>query len=144
MASLPNRVARSRTPDTILGVSVHPLAGLAASLLARKKRSRFFFEVTDLWPETLIAMGKLSRNGIPTRMLRALEKHLYHRAEKIIMLLGHTEEYVAGLGESPGKIVWVPNGADLSRFASLPEYDGKLSERFTIMYVGGDCSIQQD
>ncbi|MFZ3199736.1 MAG: glycosyltransferase family 4 protein [Candidatus Acidiferrales bacterium] len=127
----------AEAPDTIIGVSVHPLAGLAASLLARKKRSRFFFEVTDLWPETLIAMGKLSRNGIPARMLRALEKHLYHRAEKIIMLLGHTEEYVAGLGESPGKIVWVPNGADLSRFASLPEYDGKLSERFTIMYVGG-------
>jgi glycosyltransferase involved in cell wall biosynthesis len=124
-------------PDAIIGVSVHPLAGLAASLLARKKGSRFFFEVTDLWPETLIAMGKLSRNGFPARILRAIEKHLYHRAEKIIMLLGHTQEYVAGLGESPGKIVWIPNGADLSRFASLPAYDGKLSERFTIMYVGG-------
>ena len=127
----------AHSPDAIIGVSVHPLAAFAASLLARKKRSRFFFEVTDLWPETLIAMGKLSRIGFPARILRALEEHLYHRAEKIIMLLGHTQEYVAGLGESPEKIVWIPNGADLSRFASLPPYDGEFSETFTIMYVGG-------
>jgi glycosyltransferase involved in cell wall biosynthesis len=124
-------------PDAIIGVCVHPLAGLTASLLARKTRSRFFFEVTDLWPETLIAMGKLSRNGLPAKALRALEKHLYHRAEKIIMLLGHTHEYVAGLGASPEKIVWIPNGADLSRFACLPSYDGHLSEPFTVMYMGG-------
>lgn len=124
-------------PDAIIGVCVHPLAALAASLLARRRGSRFFFEVTDLWPETLIAMGKLSRNGLPARVLRALEKHLYHRAVKIIMLLGHTEEYVAGLGESPRKIVWIPNGADLSRFLSLPPYDGQYSETFTIMYIGG-------
>jgi glycosyltransferase involved in cell wall biosynthesis len=124
-------------PDAIVGVSVHPLAGLTASVLARRKRSRFFFEVTDLWPETLIAMGKIARNGLPARMLRALEKHLYHRAEKMIMLLGHTQEYVAGLGESPDKIVWIPNGADLSRFDSLPPYDGKRRDQFIIMYVGG-------
>jgi glycosyltransferase involved in cell wall biosynthesis len=124
-------------PDATIGVCVHPLAGLTASFLARKMRSRFFFEVTDLWPETLIAMGKLSRNGLPAKALRALEKHLYHRAEKIIMLLGHTHEYIAGLGESPEKIVWIPNGADLSRFASLPSYDGRLSEPFTVMYMGG-------
>jgi glycosyltransferase involved in cell wall biosynthesis len=105
--------------------------------MARKKRSRFFFEVTDLWPETLIAMGKIARNGLPARILRALEKHLYHRAEKILMLLGHTQEYVAGLGESADKIVWIPNGADLSRFESLPPYDGKTKGQFIIMYVGG-------
>ena len=124
-------------PDATIGVCVHPLAGLTASLLAWKKRSRFFYEVTDLWPETLIAMGKLRRKGLPARTLRALEKYLYHHAEKIIMLLGHTQEYVAALGESPEKIVWIPNGADLSRFASLPSYDGQFSDPFVIMYTGG-------
>ena len=93
--------------------------------------------MTDLWPETLIAMGKLSRTGLPARILRALEKHLYHRAEKIIMLLGHTQEYVAGLGESPGKIVWIPNGADLSRFRPCRLTTAAYSETFTIMYMGG-------
>lgn len=125
------------TPDVIIGVSVHPLAALGASFLAEKKRSRFFFEVTDLWPETLIAMGRLQRDGLPARVLRILEKYLYHRAEKIIMLLGHTHEYVAGLGESPEKIVWIPNGADLSRYSALSDYNGRWRGNFTIMYVGG-------
>jgi len=130
-------LGQKERPDTIIGVSVHPLAALAANLLARRMNCRFIFEVTDLWPETLIAMGALRRNDVLARILRALEKHLYYEADKIIMVLGHTEEYVAGLGEDPKKIVWIPNGADLSRFNSLPTYDGRIPRSITIMYTGG-------
>ena len=129
--------AMPQKPDVVIGTSVHPLAAFAGCMVARKRRARFFFEVTDLWPETLLEFGMLSRNGLPARCLRALEKFLYHHAEKIIMLLGHTQEYVASLGESPEKIVWIPNGVDLDRYAKIRPYDGKLSERFTIMYLGG-------
>ncbi len=128
---------RAEKPDAIIGVSVHPLAALAAYLVARTRGARFFFEVTDLWPETLIEFGKLERGGILARALRALERFLYRRSEKIIMLLGHTQEYVRDLGVDPKKIVWIPNGVDLSRYEALHRHDGTFTEPFTIMYVGG-------
>lgn len=124
-------------PDVVIGTSVHPLAALSAFWVARNKGARFFFEVTDLWPETLIEFGILSRNGMTARCLRALEKFLYHHAEKIIMLLGHTHEYVESLGESSEKIVWIPNGVDMARYTNLRHYDGSIGERFTVMYLGG-------
>lgn len=124
-------------PDVIIGTCVHPLAALTGYLLSKVKHARFFFEVTDLWPETLIELGRMRRNGLAARVLRRLEKFLYHKSEKIIMLLGNTHEYVASLGEDPSKIVWIPNGVDLDRYHNLRKYDGRFSDRFTIMYLGG-------
>src|SRR6185312_13734923 len=75
-AFLTGRAMRQK-PDVVIGTSVHPLAAFAACMVARKRRARFFFEVTDLWPETLIEFGMLRRSGLPARCLRALEKFLY-------------------------------------------------------------------
>lgn len=123
-------------PDAIIGVSVHPLAALSAWALAVAKRSRFFFEVTDLWPEVLVDFGMLPRHHPATWLLRALEKFLYRRAERIIMIWPRTEEYVARFGISPEKVVWIPHLADLSRYEELEPYDGTIGGRFTVMYVG--------
>jgi glycosyltransferase involved in cell wall biosynthesis len=123
-------------PDVVSGVSVHPFAALTGWFLSVVKGSRFFVEITDLWPEVLIDFGMLRRNSLPTRLLRALEKFLYRRAERIFMVWPRTEEYVQGLGVSPEKVVWLPHLAELSRYAALEPYDGIIRERLTIMYLG--------
>lgn len=132
---------RPERPDVISGVSVHPLAALTGWSLSWIKRSRFFIELTDLWPEVLIDFGMLSRHSPVTWLLRALEKFLYRRAERIIMVWPRTEEYVRRLGISPQKIVWLPHLADLSRYESLKSYDGLIKDRFTVMYLGSFVSF---
>ena len=128
-------------PDVISGVSVHPFAALTAWFLSVVKGSRFFVEITDLWPEVLIDFGMLSRNNPVTWMLRALEKFLYRRAERIFMIWPRTEEYVRKLGISPEKVVWLPHLAELSRYSSLKPYEGVIGEQFTIMYLGSFVSF---
>src|SRR3989441_4494398 len=129
-AKLPER------PDAIIGVSVHPLAALSAWALSVMKKSRFFFELTDLWPEVLVDFGMLPASSPITWLLRVLEKFLYRRAERIIMIWPRTEEYVARFGISPKKVVWIPHLADPSRYEGLKTYDGTIGERFTVMYLG--------
>lgn len=124
-------------PDVIIGTCVHPLAVLCAYILSIFKKSRFFFEVTDLWPQTLVDMGALSQRSPIIWGLRRLEKFLYRKAEKIIVLLPHADDYITSLGISKDKIVWIPNGVDLSRYEGLKQYDGGISETFTLMYLGG-------
>lgn len=121
-------------PDVVLGSSVHPLTGAAASRLARRYGVPFIFEVRDLWPETLIAFGRLRRGGIVARALRALEANLYRRAEVVLSVLPLAAEYISQFGVDPQKVVWIPNGIDPSRFegAPPPEHDGE----FTYMYLG--------
>jgi glycosyltransferase involved in cell wall biosynthesis len=124
-------------PDVIIGVTVHPLAALCGYAVSVARRARFFFEVTDLWPETLIDIGSLSSKSATAWAMRVMEKFLYRRAEKTIMLWPFAYEYTAGLGVPRDKIVWIPHGVDLSRLENLKAFDGGTSFPLTVMFLGG-------
>lgn len=125
-------------PDIIIGSSVHPLAAWAGCRLARRYGVPFVFEVRDLWPQTLIDMGRISYYHPAAIGLRWLEKSLYRSADRIISLLPHADDYIRAMGIHADKIVWIPNGVSLNDFPSLParEPDGK----FTFMYFGAHGS----
>ena len=124
-------------PDAVIGVSVHPLAALAGFYLARLKRARFFFEVTDLWPQTLVDLGRLKRNSLSARFLRRLERYLCRKAERIVMLLPHTASYMESIGIPLDKVLWIPNGVELSRYGNLLPYDGAALPPYRIVFMGG-------
>jgi len=128
---------RRERPDIVVGVSVHPLAALTGYFLARIKKARFFFEVTDLWPQTLIDFGRLRPDGRAARAMRTLERYLFKRAERIVMLWRHTDSYVESQGVSPSKILWIPHGVELERYEELAPYEGAPDRPFRIMFLGG-------
>lgn len=130
-------ITRRDRPDVIVGVTTHPLAALAGWTVAKARRARFFFEVTDLWPETLIQFGRLRRDSPLARVLRGVERFLYDRAERIIMLWRDTDSYVRGTGADAGKIVWIPHGVELDRYAAVRPYDGIVRGPFRLMFLGG-------
>lgn len=126
---IPLGIRFGESPDVILASSPHPFAGLAGWLLAKLKKARFTFEVRDLWPETFVEIGSYNNKSLIVKLLRVLEKFLYHRARKIIVLLPKASEYITGLGIPGDKIVYIPNGVSPEMFsdasAKLP---GELDE----------------
>jgi len=122
-------------PDVIIGSSVHLLAVVAAYYLSRFYRCHFVMEVRDLWPQTLVDMGALGERHLLTRLLRMLERFLYRRAERIIVLLPRAREYIAELGIDASKVQWIPNGVNLSRFP-VQKSRSLADRQFTVMYVG--------
>ncbi|WP_439686867.1 Glycosyltransferase [Cupriavidus oxalaticus] len=132
-------------PDVVIGSSVHPFAAAAGALLARRFGVPFVFEVRDLWPQTLVDMGRLRERDFLTWALRRLESWLYRRAERIVVLLPRAWEYITPLGIPRERIVWIPNGVDLSLFPSpsaspspspRASQTGTPSPGFTLMYFG--------
>jgi glycosyltransferase involved in cell wall biosynthesis len=122
--------------ELIIGSSVHLFAPLAAYVLSCIKKSRFIFEVRDLWPQTLIDIGSISKNHPLIIFFRFLERFLYKRADKIISLLPKIDNYITKLGIPKEKIVWIPNGVDMSCFDDHSISKKKDSGKFIIMYLG--------
>ncbi|WP_376790591.1 glycosyltransferase family 4 protein [Thermoflexus sp.] len=135
---LPKLAPDMGRPDVVIGSSPHLLTPLAAYWVAKHHRAKFIMEVRDLWPQTIIDMGELSERNPLTKLLQALERFLYHRAERIITLLPKAGEYIAAQGINKEKVVWIPNGVDLSRFQVRVESRsrGKGHEGLKVMYLG--------
>jgi len=132
---LPYLVPEIGKPDVVIGSSPHLLTPLAAYWVARHYQVPFVMEVRDLWPQTIIDMGELSAHHPITKALQALERFLYRRAKKIIILLVRADQYITAFGIPREKIVWIPNGVDLSRFEDLGPY--VVSENgLKVIYLG--------
>ena len=121
-------------PDVVVGSSLHPLAAWAGARLAVRHRVPFVYEFRDLWPHTLIAMGRISENGPAARGLRGLERHLGRRAARTFSPLPGGERHVRELGLDPASFTWIPNGVALTGPATAAAADS--SEPFTLVYLG--------
>lgn len=127
-------------PDVVIGSSVHPFAALAGWIQARRHGVPFIFEVRDLWPQTLIDLGRISPNGAMAVTMRALERFLYQRCSRVVALLPRAWEYIEDSGTPRDRVEWIPNGVEPGADPSPPKRPS--NESCTFMYFGahGDAN----
>ena len=95
--------------DVVIGTSPQFFCAMAAGIVASLRRTPWVFELRDLWPESIPAVGAIG----PSRALHLLEKlelHLYRKAAAVVCV---TEAFIENLrrrGIDPGKLHFVPNG----------------------------------
>lgn len=130
-------------PDIVIGSLAHPLAALIGYFIAKKKKALFYFEERDLWPQSLIDLGKMSKKNPAIIILGRLEKFLYTKSTRIILLFDKAINYVKSKGINSSKVVYLPNGVDFTRFeeeVSLPknitEELNKLENKIIAVYTG--------
>lgn len=121
-------------PDLIIGSSPHLFAALGGELLARRLKVPFLFEVRDLWPESLIDLGRISSRHPLIILMKRIETYLYKRAHRIISLLPSANEYLIKHGAKSENILWLPNAIDTDAIPiDLPP---SSFNKFTVMYAG--------
>lgn len=140
-----NRIAMNvkEVPDIVIGSLMHPLAAILGYKIAKKKKAKFYFEERDLWPQSLIDLGKVSKNSLLVKALAKLELFLYKKADKIIVLFDKAPQYVKQRGITGEKIIYLPNGVDLNRYKAMDELPNPhfevlegLKSKFLIVYTG--------
>ena len=107
-----------RASDVVIASSPQLLVGLSGWWLARCKRSRFIFEVRDLWPESLAAVGKGNPDSALHRSLARIARFLYRNSDHIVVVTPAFKEYLMqhwhGLAE---KDIVVENGVEADLFS---------------------------
>ena len=140
MASAILASGRVRKVDIIIATSPQfftAVAGFAVSVL---KGRPWIFELRDLWPESIRAVGAMS-DGPVLGMLERLELFLYRRARRIVTVTHAFKHNLIKRGLPENKIAVVTNGADLSRYKPLEkdtslEASLELKGRFVAAYIG--------
>lgn len=121
-----------RRPTVVYASSPHILAPVAGWLAAAVWRVPFVLEIRDLWPESMVGTGYLRRGSAMHQMLSGLERWLYRRADRIVMVAEGWRSYFRSLGVDENKLIWVSNGAEPSAFTLRPDRYPPLRDRLPV------------
>jgi colanic acid biosynthesis glycosyl transferase WcaI len=103
-------------PDLVLATSPQFLAAVAGYLLSRLYRVPFVFEVRDLWPRSIVAVGAMSADSPVVKVLEQMELFLYRAATRVVTVTESFVDEIAERGIDRSKISVVTNGVDLDLF----------------------------
>jgi len=131
-------------PDIVIASSLSILSVLSGAYFKWKYRSKFIFEVRDIWPLTLIDLKGISKQHPISLVLGIIEKVGYKYSDSIVGTMpGLSEHVVNTINVNETKVINIPQGVDLDFYENnqmnlsesfIDKYflDGK----FTITYAG--------
>ena len=128
--------------DVVIATSPQLLVGLSGWWLARCKRVPFVFEVRDLWPESLAAVGLGTRDSLLHRSLAGVAGFLYRKSQHIVVVSPSFKDRLVSDWQVPAeKISTVENGVETNMFSPYktnPDLRSQLAieDKFVVSYIG--------
>ena len=104
-----------RKVDLIIGTSPQFFTACAAYVVSRYKFRPYIFELRDLWPESIKAVGAMT-NERAIAFLEWLELFLYRKSARVISVTRSFKEILVRRGIDASKIEVITNGVDISQF----------------------------
>ena len=102
-------------PDVVIATSPQLLCAFSGYFVSLFKKVPFVFELRDLWPESIVAVGAMKRNFI-IRFCEKVVLFLYKRSALIISLTDSFKEYLIKRGIDAKKIAVIKNAVELDNF----------------------------
>lgn len=127
-------------PDVVVTTSPQFFCAMAGWIVTRLRRLPWVFELRDLWPASIVAVGAMNRSRL-IRLLERIELRMYRDADAVVSVTQPFKADLARRGIDPAKIDVVLNGVDLSRYQPMPKDESLLDQfdlrgKFVAGYLG--------
>jgi glycosyltransferase involved in cell wall biosynthesis len=126
--------------DVVIGTSPQFFTVCAAYLVSLMKGAPWIFELRDIWPESIRAVGAM-KQSLALDMLEKLELFLYRQSSAVVSVTNAFRQTLMRRGIDGDKIHVVTNGVDSSQFSPRPKDTDLvalhgLEGKFVAGYVG--------
>lgn len=126
--------------DAIYATSPPLFVGLIGIFLKKLfPKTKFLFEVRDLWPDFAVALNELHNKKF-IKLSQHLERKCYTLADKIVAVTKYFKDEIVKKGIISTKIDVVPNGTDIDRWRKIQsKKPGDIlgcKDRFIVVYAG--------
>jgi len=130
-----------KRPAVVVATSPQFFTAIAGWFVAFARRRPFVFELRDIWPASLSAVG-LKQPEVLFYIFEKIELFLYRRASLIVSVTHSFKKNLVGRGIDGKKIKTVLNGTELKNFSSAKS-DAEMArkhfgfeEKFVVGYIG--------
>lgn len=122
--------------------------GVSAWMIRLLRGVPFVYDVQDIWPESALASGLL-RKGLLVSGLAALEKFVYRRARRLLVLTEDGRQNLISKGVPPSRVTVMPQWVDDDLFARASGSDRDAVRRtlgwdghFVVLFAGNLGIVQ--
>lgn len=127
--------------DIVVATSPQFFTAVGGWLVSGIKRKPFVFELRDIWPASITAVGAM-KQSFSIRLLEKLELFLYRKADHIVSVTNSFKQELVARGVDGAKISVVLNGVDADKYLPASEkakdlaYQLGIRDKFVVGYVG--------
>lgn len=136
-------------PDFISHIAAVPFGNITY-FVARKFKAKFIVDIVDLWPESFVAYGLVSKKNPLLKLAYWAEYWLYKKADLLIFSMEGGKDYIKekkwdiqqGGKININKVFYINNGVDLKDF-DFNKINHKISDEdlendhlFKVIYIG--------
>ncbi len=134
-------LAKAKRPDVVF-VESPPLSLIVTGwLIAKRHRASLVFNVADLWPDSVRALGVMN-DGWMLRAAEILEAWAYRRAHIVNAVTDGIDKVLREQKlVPPAKLRFLPNGIDVDKFVPRPPDEAlrrqlNIDDRHVFIYAG--------
>ena len=130
----------ARRPDVVVSTSPQFFCAIAGWMVTRLRRLPWVFELRDLWPESIVAVGAMKRGRL-IALLERIELRMYRDADAVVSVTDAFKFDLVKRGTAEAKIHVVRNGVDMSKYTPRPKDEAWLDRydlrgKFVVGYLG--------
>ena len=136
-------------PDVISQIATVPFGNIIY-YVSKRFKAKYIVDIVDLWPESFITYGLISKNNPIVKFAYWAEKWLYERADEIVFSMEGGKDYIVEKRWDIGsggkidlkKVHYINNGVDLEDFNSnkiryITDDDDLVDKDvFKVVYLG--------
>ena len=136
-------------PDYISHLAAVPFGNITY-FVAKKFKAKFIVDIVDLWPESFVAYGLVSKKNPLLKLAYWAEYWLYKKADLLIFSMEGGKDYIKekkwdieqGGKIDSNKIFYINNGVDLKDFDfntinhKIKDEDLENHNNFKVIYIG--------
>ena len=125
----------------IIGTSPQFFTVISCSIISFFKRIPWVFELRDLWPDSIMALGFMKKSDISYKILKKIEIFLYKNCLCIIPVTKSFKDYLEKMNIDKNKIKVITNGINFDLISPIKKNEHliksyNLKNKLILGYIG--------
>ena len=129
--------------DILISGSTPPTQGILCSLVKRKLKIPFIYNLQDVFPDSLVYAGLTKKGSLLWKIGRKIENYTYRHADQIIVISEDIKKNIIEKGVPESKITVIRNWVDTNKVYPIEKKDNRLRKElqlkddiFYVIYAG--------